>query len=165
MAPGQKLIYADLAAKLKMSKTPAISPLSRLESEGYVYLKPNAGYHIQDMEVADILQALRNRELLEMANMDAVMEHISEADFLALERLHEADRKDCFEFFDRERIRSNREFHTALAGIGRNKFILRFINYVNEWMGPRLNTVIPATFSRLRVLEGADDRAPPPAEW
>ena len=41
--PGQKLVYDDLAKRLKMSRTPIINALNRLEQLGLVVSESNRG--------------------------------------------------------------------------------------------------------------------------
>ncbi len=54
VVPGQKLSYSDLEKKLGISKTPIINSLSQLESEGFVRLKKNSGYYVQEINMGEL---------------------------------------------------------------------------------------------------------------
>jgi len=114
LVPGQKLNNPDLVKKLKMSKTPIISALSRLEAEGYVRLKQNQGYYISDVAPSEILQAMEARVMLETANMDAVVARVTDQDIDKLEKINEAYRIKLKPYFDVESLPLNLEFHLTL---------------------------------------------------
>jgi len=153
LGPDQRINYPDLAVKLQMSKTPIISALNRLEEAGYVYLKPNHGYYVRDVEPHQMLQALEAREMLEMANMDAVVAGATEQDLDALEKIHEAYREGMEQYFDRNSIMLNRDFHRNLARIGKNEFMIRAIDQLNDWLIFRTGAILSRFLIQFKVHE------------
>lgn len=66
IVPGQRLISADLARQLQVSRTPANNALSILAQDGYLDFKPNQGYSVRNLskreaddlyEIRDVLEA------------------------------------------------------------------------------------------------------------
>ena len=78
--PGQKLVYSDLERKLGVSKTPIINALSKLESEGYVYIKKNVGCYVKESQPDEIDEVMEARTCLEVSNIDFVMQHLNQDD-------------------------------------------------------------------------------------
>lgn len=153
VGPGQRLNYPDLVERLQMSKTPIISALNRLETAGYVYLKPNQGYYVKDVTPHQIVQALEAREMIEMANMDSVISLVTEQDLDNLSRIHEAYCERAEQFFDRKSILLNMDFHRVLAEVGKNEFMINCIEQINEWMMLRAGTILSRYLVQFRVHE------------
>jgi len=63
--PGDFLSERQLAARLKMSKTPIKSALERLESEGFIRVSPQQGIVVQDLTLEEIGDHFEVREALE----------------------------------------------------------------------------------------------------
>lgn len=63
--PGDFLSERQLAARLKMSKTPIKSALERLESEGFIAVSPRQGIVVQDLTLDEITDHYEVREALE----------------------------------------------------------------------------------------------------
>ena len=153
LGPNQRINYPDLAEKLQMSKTPIISALNRLEEAGYVYLKPNHGYYVRDVEPHQMLQALEAREMLEMANMDSVIAGVTEQDLEVLEKIHEAYLEGIEQYFDRNSIMLNLDFHRILARIGKNEFMIRSIDQVNDWLTFRTGAILSRFLVQFKAHE------------
>jgi DNA-binding GntR family transcriptional regulator len=136
-APGQKLIYSDLEKKLCVSKTPINNALSRLESEGYVFLKKNVGYYVRDIKADGFCEVLEARVKLEVANIDFVMMKITDADLVQLEELSKEHSSYITDYYDKKKYQLNANFHLALASIGGNRFMIRYIKNVYGWMSLR----------------------------
>jgi len=65
LAPGQKIIYNDLANRLKISATPVIQALKRLETSRIVNYIPNKGYFVGEITEIEARQLYQAREALE----------------------------------------------------------------------------------------------------
>lgn len=64
-AAGSLLSERQLAARLKMSKTPIKSALERLEAEGFIGVAPQHGIRVHDLDPREIGELFEVRELLE----------------------------------------------------------------------------------------------------
>jgi DNA-binding GntR family transcriptional regulator len=151
LSPGQKLLYSDLERTLNMSKTPIISALNRLESEGYVYLKKNAGYYITEVNLDEIVQVFQAREILELANLNNVMKNYTASDFQKLEKIHKEYTNYTPNFFDRKKALLNAKFHIQIARMGKNGFLVKYIEHIYEWIDLRIRfSALPVS----RIQEG-----------
>jgi len=137
LSPGQKLLYNDLEARLKVSKTPIISALNRLESEGYVYPKKNVGYYIKEIDVEEVVQVLEAREILEVANLDSVIKNQNSITMKNLEKAHYEYVSYNSQLFDRKKSLLNSKFHVQLSRVGKNDFIIKYIEHLYEWIDLR----------------------------
>lgn len=137
LSPGQKLLYNDLEARLNLSKTPIISALNRLESEGYVYSKKNAGYFIKEINVKEVIQVLEARVILEVANLDNVIKNQNSTAMKNLEKAHSEYLSYNPQIFDRKKSLLNSRFHVQLSRVGKNEFIIRYIEHLYEWIDLR----------------------------
>lgn len=64
-AVGSLLSERQLAARLKMSKTPIKSALERLEAEGFIGVAPQHGIRVHDLTHSEVGELFEVRELLE----------------------------------------------------------------------------------------------------
>ena len=144
--PGQKLIYADLAKILGTSKTPITSALARLENEGYVQLKPNTGYFVSNIGADEFHEMLEARVTIEVANIDYVVSNITNQDFEKLEAVNRIYKDYRPDHFDKKKSQLNENFHLQLARIGKNRFMIRYIEHLYGWLSLRGRfTMVPAT--------------------
>jgi len=137
LSPGQKILYNDLEARLNLSKTPIISALNRLESEGYVYSKKNAGYFIKEINVEEVIQVLEARVILEVANLDNVIKNQNSSAMKNLEKAYSEYLSYNSQIFDRKKSFLNSKFHVQLSRVGKNEFIIRYIEHLYEWIDLR----------------------------
>lgn len=65
LLPGQKVLQADLAERLKVSRVPLREALSTLQAEGILDQRPNTGWTVSRFSPDDVAQLYRMRQLLE----------------------------------------------------------------------------------------------------
>lgn len=153
-APGQKLLYADLESRLSMSKTPIISALNRLESEGYVVLRKNAGYYVKNIQPEEIIEIMEARVKLEVANIDFVTDNYTTGQLKELEKIHDEYRSYVPDFFDRKKSLLNTKFHLQLARLGSNRFMVKYIEHVYDFFDLRVRfNVLPVSRVKASAIE------------
>lgn len=154
LSPGQKLLYNDLEARLHISKTPIINALNRLESEGYVYSKKNVGYYIKEINVEEVVQVFEAREILEVANLDSVIKNQTDIGLRNLEKAnYEYKNYDTY-LFDRKKSLLNSKFHVQLAKMGKNGFLIKYIQHIYEWIDLRFRfTAVPPERAKQSAIE------------
>ncbi|MBI5966271.1 MAG: GntR family transcriptional regulator, partial [Deltaproteobacteria bacterium] len=64
LMPSQKITYIQLSEKLKMSKTPIINALHRLEQEEFVLSLPNRGFFVKEIDIEEVAELFKVREAL-----------------------------------------------------------------------------------------------------
>jgi DNA-binding GntR family transcriptional regulator len=143
LIPGQKIAYRELAERLEMSPTPIIQALKWLEIQGFVRHEPNRGYSVAPSSMEEVEQIYELRELLEPSLLPAVMERFDDRGEALLKRALEAHLSAVREFYLKERLFKNTEFHLALASLSgketqvrllRNIFDLLFLKYGGNYL-------------------------------
>jgi DNA-binding GntR family transcriptional regulator len=85
LAPGARLVEAELARQLGTSSTPIREALVTLAADGLVGLSPHQGAHVSRLAYAELEERLFMRDALEAAAIDRVVRFIT-ADELAAAR-------------------------------------------------------------------------------
>ena len=138
LVPGQKIATADLAEKLRLSPTPIIQALRRLELLGFVSHEPNRGFHITPFSMKEIEEIYEMRELLEPSLLRAAIENLKKEGITELKKAMEAHLAAERDFHLKDRLFKNKEFHLTLASLSgketqvrilQNLFDLLFLKY------------------------------------
>jgi DNA-binding GntR family transcriptional regulator len=138
LIPGQKITYDFLARKLKVSNTPIINALHRLEQEDIVVSIPNRGFVIRDVNIEEVEEYFRIRAALEMlAIEDAIKNHKPKQlrELNSARRIHQE-----FKVFSRNRLVKDAAFHLKIAEIGGNRLLARLLKHLFEFIYLRLRT-------------------------
>ncbi len=140
LVPGQKIAYRDLAEKLDLSPTPIIQALKRLELLGFVCHEPNRGFYMSPFSLSEIEEIYEMRELIEPSLLGATIENIDKKGLADLKSALEAHLSAERDFYLKDRLFKNREFHLTLASLSkkdtqirilRNLFDILFLKYSN----------------------------------
>jgi DNA-binding GntR family transcriptional regulator len=143
LVPGQKIAYRDLAEQLEMSPTPIIQALKWLEIQGLVRHAPNRGYYIEPFSLQELEEIYELRELLELALLPVAIERLDEEGAQQLRHALKAHLSAEREFYLKERLFKNMEFHLTLAALAkkelhlsilRNIFDLLFLKYGGNYL-------------------------------
>ncbi len=143
LVPGQKIAYRELAERLQMSPTPIIQALKWLELQGFVRHEPNRGYSMAPFSLKEIEEIYELRELLEPSLVHATIQNLDKEGLGELKTALEAHRSAEREFYLKERLFKNKEFHLILASLsGRetqiriltNLFDMLFLKYGGNYL-------------------------------
>ena len=117
IAPGQKIVYGDLAKRLGMSPTPVIQALKWLEFQGIVRREPNRGYFTEPISLKEVKEIYDMRALVELALLPKVIENLDESGILRLKRALEEHRNASSRVYLNERLLKDMDFHLTLAAL------------------------------------------------
>jgi len=143
LVPGQKIAYRDLAEKLQLSATPIIQALKRLELQGFVCHEPNRGFAMSPFSVKEIEEIYEMRELIEPALLTATIANLNKEGLNSLKKAMEAHLSAERDFYLKERLFRNRDFHLTLASLSRketqirtlqNIFDILFLKYGGDYL-------------------------------
>ena len=134
LIPGQRIAYRDLAEKLGLSPTPIIQALKWLELQGFVQHEPNRGYSMAPFSLKEIEELYEIRELIEPALIPATIEKIDKQGISDLKEALEAHLSAEREFYLKERLFKNREFHMTLAFLSGKTTQLRILQNVFDML-------------------------------
>jgi len=134
IVPGQRIAYRDLAERLELSPTPIIQALKWLELQGFVQHEPNRGYSMAPFSLKEIEELYEIRELIEPSLIPAVIEKIDKKGISELKEALEAHLSAEREFYLKERLFKNREFHMTLASLSGKATQIRILQNVFDML-------------------------------
>ena len=113
--PGQKISYGDLAQRLKMSTTPIIQALKRLEFQGLVRHEPNRGYYTENISLKEITEIYEFRELIEVSLLPKTISAITQKGMKTLKKALDNHLDAVRDIYLKDRLLKDMEFHLTLA--------------------------------------------------
>lgn len=139
---GHRLVLGQLAKDLSVSPVPIREALRRLEAEGYVMVRRNAGAQVASIEASEYRQVAHVLGILEAAAMALAAPFVTEAD-LAAARAINAELRATFSTRDSAKfVQGNRTFHRLLYQRCPNAHLVKFID--QEW--DRMVAIRPTRF-------------------
>ena len=125
LVPGARIVEADLAAELRISRTPIREAIGRLAEEGLIEVLPQFGSFVAPISFEAVSEAQFIREHLECAVIREAAKRIDDAAIASLRDLLDrqrraADRHDAAEFYQLDEAMHARFAEIAgRPGIGR----------------------------------------------
>ena len=133
LPPGARVTENDLAAKLKVSRTPVREALNRLERDGLVTGRPRQGYAIKEFDINMFREAFEVREMLDghatelatakiaPADKERLREMVRECERLA--SLPDRSRDDMF-----QELQIGMDIHRVIAESSGNEMLSGLLN-------------------------------------
>jgi DNA-binding GntR family transcriptional regulator len=123
--PGTKINQNAMAEEMKISRTPVVNALHKLESEGLVDNVPHAGFFVHQITVKELLDLFSLREALDTMIVTEIVATVSDDDLRRLERVFESFQAGR-EQIDVERYRkADIRFHFAMLELCANNLARR----------------------------------------
>ncbi|MCF8043855.1 MAG: GntR family transcriptional regulator [Desulfarculaceae bacterium] len=132
LAPGQKIVYTDLAKKLKISATPLIHALNRLEASDFVSYIPNKGYFLNEITLEEATQLYEVREALELHALPKVIEKIEQTHIDQIKKESKNYRHLEQASAERDLFLADAQFHLYLVKISGNDMLHRMLKEIFE---------------------------------
>ena len=152
LVPGQHIVYRELEELLKMSKTPIIAALGKLEQENLVICTRNRGYSVKQLSEIEVEQIFELKEKLQDICVEYAIKRYQDHDLIVLKGIMEDYLSYKGEFYDLNRFKLDKEFHAQIARMGGNNFLTSVIIQLYElsWVGLNLISLTPliSTFKR-----------------
>ena len=134
LVPGQRIAYRDLGERLQLSPTPIIQALKWLELQGFVLHEPNRGYSMAPFSLKELEELYELRVLVEPWLVPFTVEHIDKKGLAELKSALQAHLSAEREFYLKERLFKNREFHMTLASLSGKGTQIRILQNVFEML-------------------------------
>ncbi len=128
--PGQKILYRQLAERLRMSPTPVIQALKLIELSGIVRHEPNRGYFTESVSLKEIQEIYDTREIIEISLLPSIMNNLEEDGIKKLRdslKIKPANNPKS-ELY--ERLKTDRNFHLTLASLSNHKTQVQILRYL-----------------------------------
>jgi DNA-binding GntR family transcriptional regulator len=132
LPPGQHLIEGELAEALGVSRQPIREALQRLQTDGWVDLRPAQGAFVHQPTLEDACQLLQVRSVLEtysarLAAEHTTPEHIEQLNVLQQEGI------DALAADDAKRlVAANTALHSYITGMSSNTVLQELISQVER---------------------------------
>lgn len=130
LKPGEQVLQDALAERFGVSRVPLREALKILEGEGQVVYRPHRGYFVAELDLEDLREVYRIRDLLESEAVAVAVARVTPADVDALQGALE-DVEDAAADGDLVRMtEANRRFHFRLiecAGMPRLSRLVRIL--------------------------------------
>ena len=137
-SPGDFLTEGELARRLRMSKTPVRTALTRLEMDGFVTVSPQQGIVVRESSIHEVMDLFDIRMALETFVVRRLATTITPAQIAQLKANLEAQAKAVRERDNLEATRLDTEFHLLLCEFAGN----REIRDVMERLRGKLHRII-----------------------
>jgi len=130
LAPGQKLIYQELARRLNVSITPITQALNRLKDSNLVRYVPNRGYFVREITEEEVDELYDARAALETWLVPAVIKNLNSQNLREIKksfRQYNAESEN-----HRLLIIKDAQFHLKIAELSNNRTICRLLTGILE---------------------------------
>ena len=128
--PGDFLLELDIASRLKMSRTPVNSALSRLESEGYLTRMPKKGCCIPTPTPKEVNLTFSTRSFIEAESAASAAVNIEDDEIDILDGIINKERS-IFSIKDSKCWADiNMEFHFSIAKFSHNPYLERWVKQI-----------------------------------
>jgi DNA-binding GntR family transcriptional regulator len=135
LQPGSRLTELDLAARLRVSRTPLREALNRLERDGLVTNKPRHGYFVTIFDLRALEDAFGVREVLDGYAAQRATERIGAQDKKKLraivrqcETMAKVKNRPMEDLA--EEMRLGFEIHRLIAGVSGNDFLCELLSRI-----------------------------------
>ena len=132
LVPGQKITLDTLAEKIKLSKTPIINALHRLEKEDFVTSIKNKGFFIKEISLKEMHELYRVREALEILSVEEGIKYSTEDKLREVRKAKVSHDNYKDEFGSIKRFTLDALFHLKIAEMSGNSSLTRFLKQVLE---------------------------------
>jgi DNA-binding GntR family transcriptional regulator len=166
LAPGQKLIYQDLARRLNISTTPILQALHRLENAKLVRYEPNKGFFVAEITESEARELYEAREALEVYLIPILVEKLTEKGIKKIRESFRVHEDSTAPNYRRLLMLKDAAFHLTLAKFTGNQVILDllekvleriYVKYRPEYLGDeRIKKVLTQHREILDVLKRKD---------
>jgi len=130
--PGEKLDQDRIAKELKVSRTPVREALQRLESEGFVDIRPHYGAFIAVVSKQDVHEIYQVRGLLEAEVVRQVTPLIPDSVFDELELSLAKDQAQLEAGDTARHFESDIYFHETIISFVENKLLKEILDSLNN---------------------------------
>lgn len=114
LAPGTQIVQEALAERLGLSRVPIREALKILEGEGQVSYAPHRGYFVTELDLDELLEVYRIRQILETEAAHIAVPRLTEEDLARMAEAIEDMERASAEGNIVAMTAANRRFHFAI---------------------------------------------------
>ncbi|RBL85261.1 GntR family transcriptional regulator [Streptomyces cavourensis] len=128
LPPGSRVVEAEIARQMAISRAPVREASRRLERQGILVSKPRRGFFVREMSVREIDDLFQVRLSLEMTAVAAACEHADAAGLARLTQLLQLMIAEAADAPQHRRIELDLSFHTLICELSGNAYLLRLFS-------------------------------------
>lgn len=132
LKPGERLVEADLAARMQISRAPVREALRQLEFEGLVTGRPRRGYVVRELSPAELTEIYDLRVLVEPVLARAAAARIGDDDVQRLQAIVGRMRRAAQEDRRTDVVLGDREFHAEIGRISHRPLTAQIFEHFSE---------------------------------
>ncbi|MER5760501.1 GntR family transcriptional regulator [Streptomyces sp. NPDC002082] len=132
LKPGQHLVEAELAEYLGVSRQPVREALQRLQTDGWVDLRPAQGAFVHSPTDEEAVQLLSVRAVLETYSARLAAENAKPEDVEGLRELQREGVEALAQGDVARLVAANTALHTAITSMGGNAVLAELISVVSQ---------------------------------
>ena len=133
LAPGSRIVEADIARRMGVSRAPVREAARRLERQGVLVARPRYGFIVRRITVQEIDDLFQVRISLEQTAIELACAKADEAGLARLQELVDAMVREAHLQPQHQRIAADLAFHTLICQLSGNAHLQRiFANIHTE---------------------------------
>lgn len=132
LAPGQKLVYQNLADKLNTSITPVVQALRGLERSNLVRYEQNKGYFVQEITIREAEELFQAREALEIFAVPIIVQNLNKDKLDSIRQAFKDYRSGQSPEQRRGLMLKDAGFHLKIVECSGNKVIYSLLEHIFE---------------------------------
>lgn len=146
--PGEKLVQAELAEQLGVSRMPVREALRTLEKEGLVIIEPHKGAVVTELTIDDIDEIYEIRSILEPMVLGKSIPNLEENILRDIKQLHKKMMRTATK---EDYVELNREFHALLCSGCMSKRLHGLMEQVSHGLAKDTPYIIPGQMEKSNV--------------
>lgn len=128
LTPGARIVEADIARRMGISRAPVREAARRLERQGILDARPRHGFTVRAITVEEIDDLYRVRLALETMAIKLACLSADEAGLARLQAIVHAMQNDPPELPQSQRVMRDLEFHTLICELSGNGYLRRLFS-------------------------------------
>ena len=139
--PGTTYSEPLLAQELGISRTPIREALLELAGKGFLTFIPRKGFKIKQLSVEEVHHLFTFRRAIELAVVAEIMPRINDENIERIDGIYSRDFAAARTTSKRAFVRVDREFHTYLASLTENQYLISALENVRDlidWVGTKV---------------------------
>ena len=128
IAPGERIVEAELARQMGVSRAPVREAARRLESLGLLVSRPRHGFAVRTISPKQVNDLYEVRIQLELLGAALACQHASDADLAALDARVDDMVARADTLATAERVALDLDFHFAISALSGNDYLHRLFD-------------------------------------
>jgi len=131
IGPGERIVEAELARQMAVSRAPVREAARRLESLGLLVSRPRHGFTVRDITLTQVNDLYQVRRTLELMAAELACQAASDAELAALMDQVDAMVSRTPQMDQAERVVTDLAFHQQICALSGNAYLLRLFSNMN----------------------------------